>query len=348
MSGDRGGAGSDAELGLPGIFELAAGYQRAQVLFAANELDIFRILADGPRSAEAVAAELGGQTRGIAALLDACVALRLLRRSGEAYENTRTTRLFLLPGRDASFAPVLRFWHRFSYGTWGRLAEGVRNNQPQTASGPQPQDLFEQLLQDDARTRLFFDGLAGLAYWPARKLAEIVDFSKHRHLLDVGGGAGVYSATIARRFPDLRVTLFDLEPVCALARERFATVDADGRLRTVSGDFHNESLPRGADCVLISHVLHDWSPEECIALLGRVHRALEPGGEVLVYDFMPASDGSSVEASLFSLALILDTNRGRVYRSDEYRSWLAETGFDEIRQQEVVGGTSVLSARKRG
>ena len=55
---------SRRELGLPGIVEFAFGYQRAQALFAANELDIFRMLSSGPRTAEQVASTLGAETCG--------------------------------------------------------------------------------------------------------------------------------------------------------------------------------------------------------------------------------------------------------------------------------------------
>lgn len=339
---------ADGELGLPGLVEVASGYQRAQALFAANALGVFQRLADGALTAEEMAAALGAPVRGVRSLLEACAALRMLRRTGDRYENSRTARLFLLPGEDASFAAVLRFWQRFSYGAWGRLTEAVRDDQPQTATGPKPHDLFDHLLRDDAQVRLFFDGLAGLAYWAAHKLAETVDFSGRHHLLDVGGGSGVYSSVIAARHPHLTVTLFDLEPVCALARERFARVQADGRLRTVAGDFHHDPLPGGVDCVLFSHVLHDWSPPECLALLRKAHDALAPGGEVLVLDFLPEEGQTTVAASLFSLALLLDTNRGRVYTREAVSGWLQQCCFGRIGHMAMTGGTSLVTAMKDG
>ena len=85
---------SGDELGLNGIVELASGYQRAQVLFTANALDIFRILSDGPKKAKEVSRVLGCETRGVAALLDACVALKILHVSQDGYRNSRTARLF--------------------------------------------------------------------------------------------------------------------------------------------------------------------------------------------------------------------------------------------------------------
>ncbi|HEY7140653.1 MAG TPA: methyltransferase [Methylomirabilota bacterium] len=329
------------ELGLPGLVDLALGYQRAQVLLTANSLDLFRLLAEGPRTAPEVAAALGAELRGVEALLDACVSLRILHHGPTGYENSRTARLFLLPTQETSLGPVLRFWQRHGYPAWGRLASSItgRATLPdETISG----DVFERIQDEDEHLRLFCDGLASLAHWPARRVAALVDLSRRRHLLDLGGGSGVFSATIALRFPRLRITLFDLPPVSALARERFGRIDSEGRLQAVSGDFFRDSLPAGCDAVLVSHVLHDWPPDACVQLLRKIHDALPEEGELIVHDFMPPARGMSCEASLFELTLVLDTPRGRVYTSPEIRRWLEETGFGGIRHEAVAGGTSLL------
>lgn len=337
-----------AELGLAGIVQLATGYQRAQVLFAANALGLFSLLAKGPKTATEVAAQLGSDTRGVTALLRACVELGLLRDvEGSRYQNSRTAALFLVPGRESSYSPVLSFWQRFSYGIWGRLEQAVQENAPQTATDSRPDDLFDHLTADPKELQLFFDGLAGLAYWPATRIAEAYDFASRQHLLDLGGGSGAFGALIAARNPHLQVTLFDLEPVCALARERFRQAGLEDRARAVAGDFHKDRLPADCDCVLVANVLHDWSPEECLGILRRVHQALPPGGEVLVHETMPDAPAAA-EAALFSLALLLDTKRGRAYRSDEIRSWLEDCGFTGVAHFPIVGATGLLVARKKG
>jgi ubiquinone/menaquinone biosynthesis C-methylase UbiE len=333
------------ELGVGGILELASGYQRAQVLFAASALGVFGVLSGGPLPAPEVARALGSEPRGVTALLDACVELGLLRVAERGYQNTRTAQLFLVPGREMACDPVLRFWQRFSYGTWGRLEQAVRDGLPQSASGPRPDDLFDHLVHDASQLRLFFDGLAGLAYWPARKIAEVVDFGRRAHLLDVGGGSGAFSEIIAGRHPHLRVTLFDLEPVCVLARERFAASGLGGRAVAVAGDFHRDALPGGSDSILLANVLHDWAPEECLALLRKAHAALAPGGEVLVYEVLPGG-GDAAAAALFALALVLDTKRGRVHRFEEIRACLLECGFEDVRRQPIVGATSLITGRR--
>ena len=92
--GARSRSEANRELGLPGVLELAVGYQRAQVLFTANDLGVFRVLAKGPRTAAEVAGALGLAERSSRALLDACVAIGLLRYVDAGYSNSRTARLF--------------------------------------------------------------------------------------------------------------------------------------------------------------------------------------------------------------------------------------------------------------
>jgi SAM-dependent methyltransferase len=343
--GPASGAAPPPEPGLRGIVEIATGYQRAQVLLAASDLGLFDLLARGPCSVPDVARGLQADHRGVECLLRACGALGLVRESPEGWRNSRTAALFLVPGREGSFGPVLRFWRLWSYGPWGRISEAVRSGTPQTASGPKSADLFEDLLADREQSGVFFDGLAGLAYWPARRLAELVDLKSRRRLVDVGGGAGAIAEALALRFPELRVTLFDLPAVCELARERFARSPAAARLTTVAGDFHRDSLP-ACDSLFLGNVLHDWSEAEDVALLRKAHAALEPGGTLIVYDFLPARGDLAIEPALFALSLLLDTERGTVYTADRVRGWLEQTGFAAVGLEAVQAGLSVMTAKK--
>jgi len=334
------------ELGLNGIFDLALGYQRAQALFAANGLGVFRALAKGGRTAADLAGDLGLESEALAPLLDVCVSVGILKRSGETYSNTRTAGLFLVPGREASFHNVLAFWQKFTYATWGRLEESIREYaaRGEGARGP---DLFDRLLANPDEFRTFFDGLVGLAFWPARKISESYDFGRRKHLLDIGGGAGAFSEAIARRHAGLEVTLFDLEAVCALANERFETAGIADRARAVAGDFFNDPFPAGIDCALVANVLHDWSPDECRRLVARIHDALPPGGEVIIYEVMKPEDASSPpEVDSFALALHMDTQRGHLCRIEDMRGWLTDAGFENVRREPVTGGTSMVIASR--
>ena len=55
-------------------------------------------------------------------------------------------------------------------------------------------------------------------------LAAAIDLSSHSHLLDIGGGSGIYACCLAHAFPDLTATVFEKPPVDAIAARKI-----DGR-----------------------------------------------------------------------------------------------------------------------
>ncbi len=111
----------------------------------------------------------------------------------------------------------------------------------------------------------------------------------------------------------------------------------------MAGDFFNDTLPQ-ADCALVANVLHDWSPEECRRLVGKIRDTLPPGGQIIIYEVMKPEGSSPIEVDLFALALHMDTQRGRVYDVEAMRPWLEDAGFENIQSQPVTGGTSMVTA----
>jgi hypothetical protein len=59
------------------------------------------------------------------------------------------------------------------------------------------------------------------------------------------------------------------------------------RLHLQSGDFFADSLPR-ADAHILMEVLHDWTDDQCIAILNAVRRAAPDNATVLaIEDIVP-------------------------------------------------------------
>ena len=69
------------------IDRLANGYRDAQVLLTANRLGIFLLLENGPKTVAEIAQSIQATERGVRILCDALVALTLLQKIGDAYEN---------------------------------------------------------------------------------------------------------------------------------------------------------------------------------------------------------------------------------------------------------------------
>ncbi|MFI6299882.1 methyltransferase [Nonomuraea sp. NPDC050790] len=67
--------------------------------------------------------------------------------------------------------------------------------------------------RDERATRDFVSAMWGLSFGVSHELAELLDLSGHRRLVDVGGANGPFSVAALRRAPALTATVFDLEQV---------------------------------------------------------------------------------------------------------------------------------------
>jgi hypothetical protein len=80
---------------------------------------------------------------------------------------------------------------------------------------------------------------------------------QRRHLLDVGGGSGIYSSTMVAAHSQLSATVLEQSPVDAIVRKEIGKHGLTDRVQVVAGDMFQVTWPQ-ADIVLLSNVLHDW------------------------------------------------------------------------------------------
>jgi predicted O-methyltransferase YrrM len=316
------------------IMQVASGFMAAKHLFAASELGIFEALADGPATLEALAARTGLTTRAARISADAMVALGLLDREGDAYRNGTAATQFLSGTTATDLRPLLRLWDRVSYPTWEALAEAL-------GSGP-PREVFDL---DDDQQQIVSAGIEAVLAGPAQALAEAVDVSGHRRLLDVGGGTGSWTIAMVRRHPHLEATVLDLPVVAAMARSRVADAGLDERIAVVARDVMEEDLPGGHDLFLMANLAHYWSPETNIALLRRIRRAAADGARLLLADFWTdPTHTEPIHAALMAGEFAVHLREGDVYSVEEVRDWLPQAGWRFVEHLPLVGPQSLVVA----
>jgi precorrin-6B methylase 2 len=286
---------------------LAVGFWASNTLAAAVELDLFTKLSGGGVDAQELSRLLEIHARPSEMLLSACAAIGLLEKRDGFYHNSPTAEEFLVRGRPYYFGNYVAMVHRHLYQPWGRLAEAIKANKPQAWAG----DTFEEIAADPEAQRLFTEAMHSMSMFRAKAVFEAFDLSPYSHLLDVGGASGAYCIEACRKYPRLRACIFDRPSALATAREKIAGAELSDRIRTCAGDFFKEELPEGADAVLLSHVLHDWSSERNRAILGKCFAALPPGGLVLVCEVMMNDEKTGPElAALLSLNMLIATEGG--------------------------------------
>ena len=147
------------------------------------------------------------------------------------------------------------------------------------------------------------------------------------HLLDVGGGTGIYSIALLQANPHLNATVFDRPEVLKVAAEMADQYGVNERMRLVPGDMFADEFPMDSDAILLSNILHDWDAPQCRLLVARCAAALPSGGRLLIHDvFLNDHLDGPLPIALYSAALFTLTE-GRAYSAAEMRMWLEDANM---------------------
>ncbi|MGH7431249.1 MAG: methyltransferase, partial [Candidatus Methylomirabilales bacterium] len=307
------------------LMQIISGFWASKTLATAVGLDLFTQLSGRGVDVHQLSQLLQIHPRPAEMLLSGCASLGLLEKRGERYHNSPLSEEFLVRGKPYYFGGVITLLDRRLYLPWNRLPEAIKTNRAQTW-GDQP-GIFEAISANPEEQRIFTEGMHSFSVQSGKAVAAAFDFSPFAHLLDVGGGSGAYCIEATRRYPHLRATVFDLPAALEIAREKIAEAAFADRITTHPGDFFHEALPKGADVVLLSMILHDWTPEKNRVILKKCFDALPSGGAMIVSELMMNDEKTGpVPAALMSLNMLIETE-GRNYTWAEYTRWLEEVGF---------------------
>ena len=150
------------------------------------------------------------------------------------------------------------------------------------------------------------------------------------HVLELGGGASVFSAALAYRCPAIRVTSFDREGMLKLARSTYESIGMEDRWTASDADYRRVDLPLGgADVVLLPMVVQLHADPTAVILLGRACDALVDGGTVVIMESLDEPESPSIQNTLESLTLALEGCEGHIRSSVEMQRLLTGAGFGD-------------------
>ncbi|GAA3719370.1 methyltransferase [Nonomuraea antimicrobica] len=322
------------------LVRLARSYFAAKALLSAVELDLFSALAEKALSEPEIRERLGLHPRACKDWLDALTGLGVLIRDGDRYGNGRDAAAYLDAARPTYIGGFLHLLN-YHYGNWAELTKLLRTGEP----GSKGAQNFDAFYADPRRVEQFMRAMDGAAAAVGPALANAFDWSPYRSFVDVGGARGNLAADIVRVHPHLTGITFDLPQVEPSFQEHMTRLGMNGKVRFQGGDFFADPIP-DADVAVFGHVLHDWDDERRIALLEKAHRALPPGGRVVIYDALKDEIPGDPETFLMSLNMRLITPGGSEYAESECRSWLTAAGFRDIEVAPLTGPDVLVSGRK--
>ena len=324
------------------IMQLGLGFWGSKTLLSAIELGLFTELAKAPRSAAELTARLQLHPRGARDFFDALLALGMLGREGELYQNTPAADLFLDRSKLTYLGGMLEMANERLYPFWGSLTEGLRSGLPQNEIKTGGAGLFETIYGDAARLRLFLGAMTGLSMGAAQAIAQKFPWKNYQTVVDVGGAQGGLLVQLCLAHSHLSGTNFDLPVVGPLFEEYVAAHGLKDRLSFQAGSFFDEPLPR-ADVITMGHILHDWNPEEKHMLLGKAYEALPEGGVLIVFEALIDDERKqNAFGLLMSLNMLIETPGGFDYTGKDCSGWMREAGFRETRVEHLDGPDSMV------
>ena len=312
------------------LLQTLRGFQDSRVLLTALELDIFSSLNHGA-TASAVSERIEADARATEMLLNALVALGVLEKDGELFRNTRASAEHVTASTDRlAMMHHVNLWAR-----WSTLTDAVKMG---TAPLREPMET-----RPTEWTEAFIAAMDFNARGRAPEVVKAVGAAGVRRMLDIGGGSGAYSIAFAQANPKLEADILDVPSVIPIASRHLSAAGLAGRVRVRAGDLRRNDFGAGYDLVFVSAICHMLSVDENRGLLGRCSTALAPGGRIVIQDFvLDEAKTSPKHAALFSLNMLVATERGASYSEPEYRAWLTEAGFREIRRIDLPGPSLLI------
>lgn len=312
------------------LLQMSFSFGPARVLATGVQLRVFSHMAAGRVTAQEIAQAAGASERGMRMLLDALVGFQLLGKTGERYELTPVAAQYLVRDKPDYVGGMMESERIFE--AWNNLTEVVRTGKPPHRI--EAQEMAEQ----------FFPVLVRSLYVvnrePARRAAEVLGAGTSHtgmRVVDVACGSGVWSIAVAEADTRARVTAQDFPAIFETTREYLKRQGVEDRYDFLPGDLKQVEFGEDRfDLALLGHIVHSEGERSSRDLFKRLHRALSPGGRIVIIDMVANDERTGPPfALLFALNMLINTEEGGTYTLAEYTRWLNNAGFVRVETADI-------------
>lgn len=324
------------------IARINTAYAQSRILQSAVELGVFEALGKEAMPKPELCSKLGLDVDLGRDFLEALVAMGLLEQGKSGVWNSSPTSAHLIRGGVFYLGGFVNAASRRHLPLWMDLTEALQGR----AKSARGSKAFSDAYQDLEAARSFLAHMDAAHSMVGPQLAEIIDWSRRRSFVDVGGARGNVAAQLATAHSHLEGAVFELPAIKPLFDEHIGSLDLAGRVTFHGGDFFADPLPR-ADVLIMGHVLHDWPADRRRELLGKAHSALQPGGLIMIYDQMLDREEPELHSLIGSMNVALVAG-GSEYSISEGIDLVRAAGFaiQQVTPIRTVGNDVVIVAEK--
>jgi len=309
------------------VLALINGSWAAQVINAAALLQIPERLADGPKTADALAREVQAHAPSLLRLMRALVTLGLCEAAGDGRFALTVAGQFLrgdvqgsVRGRAILTGDVL--WKWFS-----DLANMVKTGE-RTKAVVSGADSFEALGGHTERLNAFQQVMIESSTVGVREAMKTYDFSRFKQVIDIGGGNGVVLAELLKAHPGQAGAVFELAYIEDRARTYLEAAGVSARGRFLAGSFF-DAVPEGFDLYLMKFVIHDWDDDKAQTILANTRKACGQDAVLVLLEYLVPEvlDQSLKDQAIIREDLTMMSVGGKERTAGEFRELLAKAGW---------------------
>jgi predicted O-methyltransferase YrrM len=322
------------------VSQLAFGFMASKALFTALHVDVFTVLADGPKTSADISKKTGIPANRITTLMTALTSVGLVDRSDdEIYANSPGAEAFLARGAKYDFGDYLRYQiDRQMYPFLQQLNEVMDGS-----LDPDAVDSYQHWMADPKQATIYSEAQHAGSLGPGKTLARLVDLKGAKSLLDIAGGTGAMTIRLLEANPDLTATIIDFPNVSELGWRFITDAGMVDRVRYIPGNALQIAWPTEQDAILMSYLFSGIPGGELPRMVSDAFASLAPGGRFMVHDFMVDNDRQGPPmAALWQLQHMAFTPDARSVTPGWLIARMEEVGFQDIQEHEMVPGLTRL------
>ena len=306
------------------IFDVLNAHQQSAALRGAIEFELFTLIAQGVRTAAALAERAGADPRAMRILCDYLVVHEFLTKTGEEYGLSPLAAAFLDKRLPAYMGGIAGFIHS------NDLLLAFRDVTALVRKGGTLLDRRGTTSEEYAGWVEFARCMVPMMMPAAQAIGALAAKLKNGpiRVLDIAAGHGMFGICIAKANPQASIVALDWAPVLDVAKENAASAGLADRYSLLPGDAMKVAYGEGFDIVLLTNFLHHFDKPTCESVLRKVFACLRPGGCAITLEFVPNEDRVSPPvAATFAFTMLGTTPAGDAYTFAEYETMFGAAGF---------------------
>lgn len=327
------------------MMDMIFAFALSRSVSVAAQFGIADQLKNGPQSAEELAASLGLHARSVYRLMRALAGAGVFAEDAEKrFSLTPLSELLRSDSPESLRAFACFQANHLNFKAWAAMPHSIQTGE-RAFDHLFAQPLFPWLEQNPADGQVFHNAMTSLSLGSAQSVVAGYDFTGITKLVDLGGGHGQLLAAILKQYPAMQGVLFDAASVVAAALPVMAANGVAERCEIVGGDFF-ATAPAGGDAYILKHIIHDWSDDECVTILGHCRDGMPTGGKVLIVEMVVPEPNVPGVSKFLDLQMLMFLS-GCERTAAEYGTLLERAGFEMARMVPTPSPYSVIEGIKK-